>query len=81
MVPPSVVGGGNRYGLIVGLHVAKADAIADPENLEDLERMSARYPRLRWALFHCARSYSSWALEAAALNPEVREFKTGVLQT
>jgi 3-methylcrotonyl-CoA carboxylase beta subunit len=22
-----------------------------------------------------------WALEAAALNPEVREFKTGVLQT
>ena len=22
-----------------------------------------------------------WCLEAAALNPEVREFKTGVLQT
>ena len=22
-----------------------------------------------------------WALDAAALNPEVREFKTGVLQT
>jgi len=22
-----------------------------------------------------------WALEAAALNPEIREFKTGVLQT
>ena len=22
-----------------------------------------------------------WALEAASLNPEVREFKTGVLQT
>jgi 3-methylcrotonyl-CoA carboxylase beta subunit len=22
-----------------------------------------------------------WALEAAALNPEVKEFKTGVLQT
>jgi len=57
---------GNRYGLIVGLHVAKAEAIGDAENLEDLERMSARYPRLRWALFHCARSYSSWALEAAA---------------
>jgi hypothetical protein len=57
---------GNRYGLIVGLHVAKADAIADSENLDDLERMSAKYPRLRWALFHCARSYSSWALEAAA---------------
>jgi glutamate-1-semialdehyde 2,1-aminomutase len=57
---------GNRYGLIVGLHVAKADAIADQENLEDLERMSAKYPRLRWALFHCARSYSSWPLEAAA---------------
>jgi 3-methylcrotonyl-CoA carboxylase beta subunit len=22
-----------------------------------------------------------WALEAAALNPDIREFKTGVLQT
>jgi hypothetical protein len=27
------------------------------------------------------RQASTWALEAAALNPEVREFKTGVLQT
>jgi len=57
---------GNRYGLIVGLHVSKVDAMADPENMDDLERMSAKYPRLRWALFHCARSYSADRLERAA---------------
>jgi acetyl-CoA carboxylase carboxyltransferase component len=27
------------------------------------------------------REALTWALEAAALNPEIREFKTGVLQT
>jgi acetyl-CoA carboxylase carboxyltransferase component len=27
------------------------------------------------------REALAWALEAAALNPEIREFKTGVLQT
>ena len=57
---------GNRYGLIVGLHIAKQDAIADEENLDDLERLSEKFPRLRWALFHCARSYSDWPLEKAA---------------
>jgi glutamate-1-semialdehyde 2,1-aminomutase len=55
----------NRYGLIVGLHLSKKKAIADPENLDDLERLSQRFPRVRWALFHCARSYSAWALERA----------------
>jgi 3-methylcrotonyl-CoA carboxylase beta subunit len=29
----------------------------------------------------CGRPVMIWALEAASLNPEVREFRTGVLQT
>lgn len=57
---------GNRYGLLVGLHLSKQDAIADEENLADLERYAEKYPRLRWGLFHCARSYSDWPMEKAA---------------
>lgn len=56
----------NRYGLIIRMHIAKSRAIADPENLEDLERLTAKYPRVRWMMAHCARSYSDWPLLKAA---------------
>jgi glutamate-1-semialdehyde 2,1-aminomutase len=65
-MPEHILEAGNRYGLIVGLHLSKQDAIADPENLDDLERLSAKFPRLRWCLFHCARSYSDWPIVKAA---------------
>jgi hypothetical protein len=65
-MPEHILEVGNRYGLIAGIHLSKQDAIADPENLDDLERFSARFPRLRWCLFHCARSYSDWPLAKAA---------------
>lgn len=55
-----------RHGLIVMLHLAKRDGIADPENQEDLVRLAADYPRVRWILAHCARSYSAWAVDRAA---------------
>jgi glutamate-1-semialdehyde 2,1-aminomutase len=55
----------NHYGLMIGLHISKAAAIADPENLDDLERLTGKYPRVRWMLFHNARSYSAWAIERA----------------
>lgn len=56
----------DRHGLIVGLHLSRKTAIADPLNLDDLERLAGRFPRVRWVLFHCARSYSFWAIERAA---------------
>jgi glutamate-1-semialdehyde 2,1-aminomutase len=56
----------DRHGLIVMMHLSKPDAIADGENLADLEDLSGRYPRVRWILAHCARSYSCWAIEKAA---------------
>jgi len=56
----------NRYGLLIMMHLSKRDAIADPDNLDDLEYLTERYPRVRWILAHCARSYSSWAIEKAA---------------
>ncbi|WP_406698971.1 amidohydrolase family protein [Singulisphaera sp. Ch08] len=55
----------NRHGLIIMMHLSKPDAIADPENLADLESLIDRYPRVRWILAHCARSYSCWAIEKA----------------
>jgi predicted TIM-barrel fold metal-dependent hydrolase len=55
----------DRRGLIVMMHISKRDAIADAENLRDLEDLSARYPNVRWILAHCARSYSHWAIERA----------------
>src|SRR5262245_35383041 len=56
----------DRRGLIIMMHLSKRDAIADPENISDLRRLSERYPGARWILAHCARSYSAWAIERAA---------------
>jgi glutamate-1-semialdehyde 2,1-aminomutase len=48
------------------MHVAKSAAIADPENIADVVRLSEKYPGAKWVLAHCARSYSAWAIEKAA---------------
>ena len=69
----------NRYGLIVGLHISKRRAIADPGNLDDLERLTEKYPRVRWILYHNARSYHSWAIEEAA--PRLRRLHNIWLET
>ena len=52
----------------------------------DEQQTAPRYAAARlWvdALLDPAQTREAliWALEAAALNPQVREFKTGVLQT
>ncbi len=52
--------------LIIMMHLSKTDAIADPDNLKDLQGLCRRYPNVRWILAHCARSYSTWAIERAA---------------
>ena len=56
----------NRLGLILMLHLSKRDAIADRANIDDLLRLTAKYPNAKWVLAHCARSYSAWAIERAA---------------
>ncbi len=56
----------DSHGLLVMLHLAKRDGIADAENLDDLARLTAAFPRVRWILAHCARSYSAWAIQRAA---------------
>lgn len=56
----------DRHGLLIMMHLARRDAIADSENIDDLLRLCDRYPNARWILAHCARSYSAWAIEKAA---------------
>lgn len=56
----------NRYGLLIMLHLAKRDAIADPGNQRELADLCERYPNVRWVLAHCARGYSAWAIDRAA---------------
>lgn len=56
----------NHYGLMITLHLSKRQAIADPDNLNDLERLTKTYPNVRWILAHCARSYYEGPLVKAA---------------
>jgi hypothetical protein len=56
----------HRHRRLIMLHLAKRDGIADAENLDDLARLTAKYPGVRWILAHCARSYSAWAIDRAA---------------
>jgi glutamate-1-semialdehyde 2,1-aminomutase len=56
----------HRRRLIVMMHLAKRNAVADPQNIEDLIELCGAYPGVQWILAHCARSYSAWPLERAA---------------
>lgn len=65
-MPDHLVEVAHKLGLIIMMHVSKRDAIGDPDNLRDLERLCGEYPNAKWVLAHCARSYSCWAIERAA---------------
>ena len=65
-MPEHLIAVANRHGLIIMMHLAKRNAIADPENIADILRLCEAYPNAKWVLAHCARSYSAWAIEAAA---------------
>jgi predicted TIM-barrel fold metal-dependent hydrolase len=61
----------NGLGLIVMMHLARKEAIADPRNQRELVSLCERYSNVRWILAHCARGYSDWAINRAA--PVLRE--------
>lgn len=65
-LPEPQIAVADRFGLMIMLHMAKSRAIADPENLADLERLTTKYPRVQWVLAHCARSYYDRPLLEAA---------------
>lgn len=65
-LPEAQIALADELGLIIMMHLSKRDAVADPDNIRDLRDLTERYPNAKWCLGHCARSYSAWAIEAAA---------------
>jgi predicted TIM-barrel fold metal-dependent hydrolase len=65
-LPEQQIAIAHRHRLLIMLHIAKRDAIADQANIDDLVRLTSKYPNAQWILAHCARSYSAWAIERAA---------------
>jgi hypothetical protein len=65
-LPEAQIALADRLGLIIMMHLSKHEAVADRENIRDLRRLTDAYPNTKWVLAHCARSYSAWAIEAAA---------------
>jgi len=62
MVPEPLLEVADDWGLIITMHMAKQRALADPENWQDIQRLSAKYPHIRWILAHCARCFAPWAI-------------------
>lgn len=57
----------DELGLWVTMHLSRHHGCADAHNLADLaEFTSTRYPRIRWILAHCARSFTYWPIREAA---------------
>ncbi len=56
----------NDLGLWVTMHLSRFHGCADAENLKDLEEYTTkRYPKIKWILAHCARSFTYWAIRQA----------------
>jgi glutamate-1-semialdehyde 2,1-aminomutase len=61
IIPEPLLEVANDKQLIITLHVSKRSAIADEENIKELIYLSGKYPKVRWILAHCARSFKVWA--------------------
>jgi Amidohydrolase len=56
----------NELGLWVTMHLSRFHGCADAQNLQDLdEYTNRRYPRVKWILAHCARSFTYWPIRSA----------------
>jgi glutamate-1-semialdehyde 2,1-aminomutase len=62
-LPEKQIEAANTYGLIILLHMSKRRGPEDPENIKDLKRLTEEYPRVKWQLAHCARSFNPLFLE------------------
>jgi glutamate-1-semialdehyde 2,1-aminomutase len=56
----------DQLGLWVTMHLSRSQGCADEQNLADLrEYTTKRYPRIKWILAHCARSFTYWPIRHA----------------
>ncbi len=63
MIPEPLIELANDKELIIMMHLGKKLGIADEDNVNDLLRLSNRYPKIKWDLAHMARSSIAWPLE------------------
>lgn len=57
MIGPAEMEIANKLGLIVLLHVPRAERLADPDVCKGVERLSKDYPNASIVLAHCGRCY------------------------
>lgn len=57
LIPETHLALADKYGLAVMLHVAKPDGMGDADNLRDIARLAATYPKCRFVLAHCGRCF------------------------
>ncbi len=50
----------NQLKRPICLHMMRPTALADPDNLAYIQKMTARYPDAKLVLAHCARGFASW---------------------
>ena len=56
----------NELGLWVTMHLSRFSGCADEHNLKDLDEYTRhRYPKIKWILAHCARSFTYWPIREA----------------
>ena len=56
----------NEHGWWVTMHLSRNAGCADQHNLDDLnEYTTRRYPKIKWLLAHCARSFTYWPIREA----------------
>jgi glutamate-1-semialdehyde 2,1-aminomutase len=53
----------NEKNLCVTLHLDMLHGISDKRNQKDLNHFTRKYPKIKWILAHCARSFNSRFLE------------------
>ena len=64
-LPESHIEVAHDMGLAITMHLSKKTGPADPENLEDLQNYTRKYPRAQWILAHCARCFNAFMMEEA----------------
>ena len=62
-LPEAQIEVANEHGLTVTMHLSRFDGAADKHNQQDLRELTAKYPKVRWILAHCARGFNPYTLE------------------
>ena len=51
-LPEHQIAVADRYGLLIMMHIGMKKSFADPRNIEDLLRLTEKYPNSKWILAH-----------------------------